>query len=231
MNENPNLITNRTVKQILKLPFFFSDLKILVKILSPIRTAIMNLEAQSTTLADCFIQFVGLAAAIKKIPNLRINEFKNYCKQVFNKRWNDFNTDIYLLAYFLHPGYRGMYIMKILINKYIWLINFFILLGAGLRESQFQEIARIAIQIWKNEDYDEYECANLIAYMRLFRKKEDGFDLPYSFETDNPLLWWMTNYAGSKSIGKLAIKIFSITPHSADCERTFSALGWIYGKR
>ena len=122
MNENPNLITNRTVKQILKLPYFFSDLKILVKILSPIRTAIMNLEAQSTTLADCFIQFVGLAAAIKKIPNLRINEFKNYCKQVFNKRWNDFNTDIYLLAYFLHPGYRGMHILKFLIINIYWLI-------------------------------------------------------------------------------------------------------------
>ena len=132
MNENPNLITNRTVKQILKLPYFFSDLKILVKILSPIRTAIMNLEAQSTTLADCFIQFVGLAAAIKKISNLRINEFKNYCKQVFNKRWNDFNTDIYLLIYFLHSGYHSIHILKILINKYILVNIIFILLGAGL---------------------------------------------------------------------------------------------------
>ncbi|CAG8529696.1 7645_t:CDS:2 [Scutellospora calospora] len=34
----------------------------------------------------------------------------------------------------------------------------------------------------------------------------------------------MTNYTGSKSIRKLAIKIFLITLHSADCERTFSAL-------
>ena len=25
--------------------------------------------------------------------------------------------------------------------------------------------------------------------------------------------------------------IFSITPHSADCERVFSTLGWLYGKR
>jgi len=41
----------------------------------------------------------------------------------------------------------------------------------------------------------------------------------------------MTNFTGAKSIGHLAIKIFSITPHSADCERTFSALGWLYGKR
>ena len=29
----------------------------------------------------------------------------------------------------------------------------------------------------------------------------------------------------------LAIKIFSITPHNAACERAFSALGFLYGKR
>ncbi|CAG8829029.1 188_t:CDS:2, partial [Racocetra persica] len=58
INENPDLITNRSVKQILKKAFFFVDLKILVKILAPIRAIIMNLEAQSTTLADCFLQFV-----------------------------------------------------------------------------------------------------------------------------------------------------------------------------
>src|SRR6266540_7209683 len=29
----------------------------------------------------------------------------------------------------------------------------------------------------------------------------------------------------------LAKKIFSIVPHSASCERVFSALGWFYGKK
>jgi hypothetical protein len=29
----------------------------------------------------------------------------------------------------------------------------------------------------------------------------------------------------------LAIKLFSITPHSASCERIFSSLGWFFGKR
>ncbi|CAG8781463.1 34636_t:CDS:2, partial [Gigaspora margarita] len=47
-------------------------------------------------------------------------------------------------------------------------------------------------------------------------KKKNGFDLPYSFEADTPLLWWMTNFTGAKSIGLLAIKIFSITTHSAN---------------
>ncbi|CAG8557112.1 35729_t:CDS:2, partial [Racocetra persica] len=113
---------------LIKATIFFSDLKILIKVLSPIRTAIMNLEAQSTTLADCFIQFVSLAAAIKRLSSV------------------------------------------------------------GLREKQFHKIAQIAIQIWKCKGYDLNECANLIAYMRLFKEKKDGFDLPYSFEKDTPLL-------------------------------------------
>ncbi|CAG8693035.1 12410_t:CDS:2 [Gigaspora margarita] len=50
--------------------------------------------------------------------------------------------------------------------------------------------------------------------MRLFHKKQDGFNLPYSFEKDTPLMWWSTNYTGFNSIGKLAIKLFSIMPHS-----------------
>lgn len=47
------------------------------------------------------------------------------------------------------------------------------MLGAGLHEKQFQEIAKIAIQIWKFEGYDQYECTNLVAYMRLFREKKN----------------------------------------------------------
>lgn len=109
MNDNPDIISSRAIKQILRRSCFFSDLKILVKILAPIRIAIMNLEARSTTLADCFLQFVQLAAAIKKVSNVRAKGFKSYCIQIFNKRWRDFNADNYLLAYFLHPGYRGMY--------------------------------------------------------------------------------------------------------------------------
>ncbi|CAG8804150.1 2633_t:CDS:2 [Cetraspora pellucida] len=52
--------------------------------------------------------------------------------------------------------------------------------------------------------------------MHLFKENKDGFNLSYSFETDIPLLWWMINYTGFKSIEQLAIKVFSITPHASD---------------
>ncbi|CAG8810444.1 15413_t:CDS:2, partial [Gigaspora rosea] len=47
-----------------------------IKILYPIRIAIMNLEAQTTNLADCFLQFVQLAAAIKKFQIYELKGLK-----------------------------------------------------------------------------------------------------------------------------------------------------------
>jgi hypothetical protein len=30
---------------------------------------------------------------------------------------------------------------------------------------------------------------------------------------------------------QLVLKVFAVVPHSASCERMFSALGWLYGKK
>jgi hypothetical protein len=37
-------------------------------------------------------------------------DFCTYCLEKFNTRWNQFDFKIYVLAYFLHPLYRGMYV-------------------------------------------------------------------------------------------------------------------------
>lgn len=49
------------------------------------------------------------------------------------------------------------------------------MLGAGLHEQQFESIVATAIKIWQQEGHDQYECANLVAYMRLFREKKMDF--------------------------------------------------------
>lgn len=53
----------------------------------------------------------------------------------------------------------------------------------------------------------------------------------YSPDYDNPYNWWNSIIDGRSSLSRLAMVIFSITPHSASCERLFSSLGWIIGKR
>ncbi len=59
-----------------------------------------------------------MARAISQI-SFQNSDFKNKCIAIFNKRWKQFNTEVYLLAFFLHPKYRGKNIKIIFINYII----------------------------------------------------------------------------------------------------------------
>ena len=50
---------------------------------------------------------------------------------------------------------------------------------------------------------------------------------------NNPINWWtsLELKKGEDPIRKLALKIHTIVPHNANCERIFSVLGWFIGKR
>lgn len=81
-----------------------------MSVLQSLRNAILCLEGTNVNLADCFIQLVKLAANINNIPNERgMVDFKNHCIKAINNRWLSFDIQPYLLAYYLHPQYRGKY--------------------------------------------------------------------------------------------------------------------------
>jgi hypothetical protein len=104
------LLTNTSVKKILGLRGFFHDVTFLTTVLLPLKMAILNLEAAQTNLADCFIQLIKLVVSINRISNeRRMTGFKNHCIKVINDRWISFDIKPYLLAYYLHPLYRGKY--------------------------------------------------------------------------------------------------------------------------
>ena len=76
--------------------------------LHPIKKSIAALESQSCTLSDCFTGLVQLGAAIKKLPDADHHSFRRQSIAIFNKRFAQFNDDIYLVCFFLHPSYNGM---------------------------------------------------------------------------------------------------------------------------
>ena len=71
--------------------------------------------SDNSNLADCYIHLISLASAIYHMSNQN-SQFKNHCIEKFNKRWEEFSDNLYLLAFFLHPKYHGK--IKI-INIYI----------------------------------------------------------------------------------------------------------------
>jgi hypothetical protein len=60
-------------------------------------------------MASIFMELIKMAVAIKQIPNYLDQNFKKECISIFNKRWAQFDTDTYLVAFFLHPKYRGKF--------------------------------------------------------------------------------------------------------------------------
>ena len=77
-------------------------------ILKPVKEAIKCLEYKATSLADCFLHLVKLALSIKYLSD-STSSFRKQCIVIFNKRWNQSDINLYMVAYLLHPLYRGMY--------------------------------------------------------------------------------------------------------------------------
>jgi len=108
INENPNVITNENVKNIImRKRGYFQDVQDLAAIIKPIRDLIIQLEGQEANLADCFFSLAQLGAAIKNMPELDHKMFYRHCVESFNNRFNEFDFDEHLLAYYLHPEYQG----------------------------------------------------------------------------------------------------------------------------
>ena len=86
---------------------FFDDLHALSFALHPLKKAIADLESRNCTLSDCFIGLIQLGAAIKKLSDTDYHIFRQQSIAIFNRRFNDFNDNTYLLCFFLHPNYKG----------------------------------------------------------------------------------------------------------------------------
>lgn len=48
-----------------------------------------------------------MARAISAIPSFQNFDFKQKCTAIFNKRWREFDINTYMVAFLLHPKYRG----------------------------------------------------------------------------------------------------------------------------
>lgn len=129
MDNKPGILNNNCI-EIITTRGFFEDVRQMIIILKPIKNTISILESKTTTLANCFIQLCRLAYIINNISiSISICEdFRNYCIDQFNERWNEFEHPVFVLAYFLHPLYRGKllnycfyYYFTVFINLFLYL--------------------------------------------------------------------------------------------------------------
>lgn len=106
LNECPEILNNE-IRGLLRTRSFFNDVDAVNTLLGPVKSAVKALEFKSTTLADCFIELIKLSQRINFLPPISDQNFKSTCIELFNKRWKQFDFDLYILSYMLHPHYRG----------------------------------------------------------------------------------------------------------------------------
>jgi len=95
----------------------------------------------------------------------------------------------------------------------------------------FEHLQKITLKIWKNLGHGKISGLELNGQLRKYFDECKLYNASYSPSHDTPYFWWNSIVDGRSSLSRLAKVIFSITPHSASCERLFSALGWIFGKK
>jgi hypothetical protein len=87
---------------------FFYDIENLYKIMKPLAYAMSIIQSASITLADCYLILSYLQFVTDKFAdNTETRMFGRYVKKVVNIRLKEFQKDLYLSAYYLHPKYRG----------------------------------------------------------------------------------------------------------------------------
>jgi len=105
------------IKNIIHNRQFWQDVEQLETILLPPKRTIKAVETKSSNMALCFLELVKMAITIKNISNIIDSNFKKQCIKIYNRYWKQFDITTYLLAYFLHPKYRGIFYFIYLLFK------------------------------------------------------------------------------------------------------------------
>lgn len=106
LDENPEKLS-ADISALIRSRSFFIDVEAVNTLLEPVKSVVKSLEFKTTTLADCFVELIKLSQKINSLPPVSDYDFKHQCVEFFNKRWQEFDIQLYILAYLLHPRYRG----------------------------------------------------------------------------------------------------------------------------
>lgn len=96
---------------------------------------------------------------------------------------------------------------------------------------QMLKIPEIAAHLKKYKHSKKQSAETLLAQLGEFYLQAVPYNTPYASQINTPLSWWKMCIPSPPYLQLLAIKLFSIVPHAASCERIWSICGWMIGKR
>ena len=138
-------------------------------------------------------------------------EYSIHAKKTFIEQFHSMNTDIHWFAMFLHPQCRKLAISQV------------------AKSRTYKDAVTIALKIAKKWSWSESHARELTKNLKDYHLARKPFEGGHA----DAKKWWIDLYDRHQDypLRKMAIIIFSLTPHSADVERLFSNLGGIQGVR
>src|SRR6185369_1243855 len=103
--------------------------------------------------------------------------------------------------------------------------------GRGCQSHVFRQASLTAAQYWQALGHTDTAVAELLTHLRMFKRGDTPWNMDYNKRLETPMAWWLTFDAKMSQLPDLALKLFSIVPSQAGCERNFSTLGWMLGDR
>jgi hypothetical protein len=135
-------------------------------------------------------------------------------------------------------------IIDYLIFTYLLIADKLFIIGSGIVDSEFTRLRTTAATLWQqmmripeilaiikqNKHTKKMSGEVLLSQLRDYHICEPPYNASYIC-TDTPIKWWRTCGMKPPYLQKLAMKLFSVSPHAASCERIWSVCGWIHETR
>jgi hypothetical protein len=86
-------------------------------------------------------------------------------------------------------------------------------------------IPEISTMLRRNKHSKQQSGEVLIAQLRDYHTQQPPYNTSYIYNFDTPIKWWQTCEMNPPYLQQLAIKLFSVSPHAASCERVWSVCG------
>lgn len=211
-----NEINNNQVKLFVFTRDFWIKLDDLNKLLVPFSKAIMAIQSKTSRLSDVNRYWIYLSKCVESFcenTHYLGEDFEKHLIRSFNARTKEIPSQISSLALLLDPRYRS---------------------GVNTTNKEsFTLLLTSATTIMLDAGYAREQCELLCQQIIAYAKNLSPYSLcTYGGETFNVRDWWASIPLSQEPvIVNLSKILFSITPHSAGVERTFSLFDWIQSKR
>eukprot|EP01138_Halocafeteria_seosinensis_P001898 gb/GECG01001944.1/.p1 GENE.gb/GECG01001944.1/~~gb/GECG01001944.1/.p1 ORF type:complete len:673 (+),score=78.62 gb/GECG01001944.1/:1-2019(+) len=198
----------------------FAMAETLSNIIKPITDAIARLEDRQANLADCQIELYRIAYDLSElteedsVDSEPLRAFKAHVTNAFNIRYDEYADPLYMVALFLHPRCSRL------------------ALPIGKQQESFLDVGTAIMDIAEQWGMISEEGKPALGrQLNLYKNRLQWF-APTEVPEEDAVHWWENLVSSQETLvlKSLALRIFSISPGSADVERLFSSLAASNGK-